>query len=827
MREAVRSYLGARPRPRILRYGVTIVSVGAALLLTVVLYNAGLRGPLFIPAVLLSAWFGGVGPGLLAAVLATFCLQFFLTEPRYTLQFVSVADAAYLAAFAMSAGLVAWVTGRQRTAEVALRTAHADLTARMQDLAVFNERLETEIVERRRAEAEIVEQASLLDLTHDSIFVRDVDDIISYWNRGAELQYGWSRAEAVGRVSHQLMHTVFPAPLPEIEAELSRTGRWEGELIHTKRDGTQLVVASRWSVQRDEQGRPTHVLETNNDVSERTRAEEELRRSEAYLAEAQRLSHTGSWAHSMPSGDVIYWSDETYRIVGLDPRTGPPSPEVSQQLIHPDERAQRREVLDRAIRERMDFEIAGRIVRPDGTIRHTVGVGHPVLNASGDVVEFVGSIIDVTDRTRAEEELRESEKRYRHIFQTVGVSIWQEDFSRLKAAIEELKSRGIRDFREYLATHPEFVQQAISMVKVVDVNDATVKLFGAESKDDLLVSLHKVFLPETEDVFAAELIAIAEDQRSFEAETVLQTLNGARLTVLFTMAFPPTTGRFESVLVTLTDVTERMRAAAALQQAQAELARVTRVTMLGEITASIAHEVNQPLAAVVMNGNACRRWLDADPPDLDEARDAARRVVDSGNRASEVVRRIRSLLKRQAPEKAPLDVNAIIQDTLALTQAELARRQVLVRTELAEALPSTMGDRVALEQVLVNLVLNGADAMADETALPRQLTIRSRADDMASVVVEVRDSGKGLDPGYADRIFKPFFSTKPEGLGMGLAISRSIVEAHGGKIWAAPNDAGPGATLGFMIPTARGEAPQDTTRAGPRHWSIDGLERRS
>jgi signal transduction histidine kinase len=225
--------------------------------------------------------------------------------------------------------------------------------------------------------------------------------------------------------------------------------------------------------------------------------------------------------------------------------------------------------------------------------------------------------------------------------------------------------------------------------------------------------------------------------------------------------------------------------------------------MLGEITASIAHEVNQPLAAVVMSANACRRWLAAEPPNLDEAREAVQRIVNDGNRASEVIRRVRSLLQRQVPERAELDINDIIRNTLALTRSELARHRVSVRTELREDLPSILGDRVGLEQVLVNLILNAIDAMAGVAESSRALTIRSRADGTDGVVVEVEDSGKGLDPEHANRIFEAFFSTKPGGLGMGLSISRSIVEAHGGRLWATPND-GRGVTMHFTLPAEAG-----------------------
>jgi PAS domain S-box-containing protein len=300
----------------------------------------------------------------------------------------------------------------------------------------------TDIEDLKLAEEALREQARLLDLTHDTVFVRDMNDVITYWNRGAEALYGWSRDEAVGKISHQLTQTIFPAPLDQINEELLRTGRWEGELVHTRRDGTQVVVASRWSLQRDDLGRPAAILETNNDV---------------------------------------------------------------------------------------------------------------------------------TDQKRAETELRASEGRYRHIFQSAGVSIWEEDFSAVKAAIEELKAQGVTDFREYLASHPDFIQQAISLVKIIDVNDTTLTLLEARSKDELLVSLHQIFLPETQEAFAGELIAIAQGRTRFEAETVLQTIGGKRLSVLFTITFPPDSATLDSVLVSMIDITERKRLDNELRRSQAYL----------------------------------------------------------------------------------------------------------------------------------------------------------------------------------------------------------------------------------------------------------------
>jgi C4-dicarboxylate-specific signal transduction histidine kinase len=251
------------------------------------------------------------------------------------------------------------------------------------------------------------------------------------------------------------------------------------------------------------------------------------------------------------------------------------------------------------------------------------------------------------------------------------------------------------------------------------------------------------------------------------------------------------------------DVTELRQREEQWRQAQTELAHVTRVTMLGEITASIAHEVNQPLAALIMNGNACLRWLATDPPNLAEAREAAQRIVSDGNRASQIIARVRTLLKRETAERNPLDVNDLIAETLSFTRTDIARHEVTPRTELLDDLPAVIGDRVQLQQVLVNLILNAADAMSGIGERERVMTVRTRREGAASVLVEVEDCGKGLAPGQLDRIFDAFFSTKPGGLGMGLSVSRSIVELHGGRILAAPNE-GPGVTMKVSLPAASG-----------------------
>ncbi len=370
----------------------------------------------------------------------------------------------------------------------------------------------------QQAEATLHEQANLLNLTHDAIFVRDMNGTVTYWNRGAEEMYGWPAEQAVGRVSQELLKTIFQVPLEQIEEEVTGAGRWEGELVQTKKDGSQVVVASRWSLQRDESSAPVAILIINNDITER------------------------KWA---------------------------------------------------------------------------------------------------------EAEARENDRRYRDM--------------------------------------------------------------------------------------------------------------------------------------------------------QTALAHANRVATMGQLTASIAHEVNQPLAAVLSNAEACLRWLDRGTPDLDGVRRSVEWIIDDGNRASEVIRRIRALANKTDIEKAPLDINDVIREVIALVHRELTSRQVSLRMELAPALPMILGDRVQLQQVIINLVMNGIEAMRSITDRPRELVILSRQDETQQVLVSVTDCGVGISAENADRLFNPFFTTKSGGMGMGLSICRSIMEAHDGRLWTAAN-VPHGATFQFTLP---------------------------
>jgi PAS domain S-box-containing protein len=342
--------------------------------------------------------------------------------------------------------------------------------------------------------------------------------------------------------------------------------------------------------------------------------------------------------------------------------------------------------------------------------------------------------------------------------------------------------------------------------RIIDANDAFLRIVGY-GRDDLVsgrVSWRELTPAEyrdADDRRGAQLKATGTAQ-PYEKEYFQKS--GRRVPVLVGAALFE--GRPEEGVAFVLDLTECKRAEEALHQAQAELAHINRVMTMGELASSIAHEVNQPLAALVTNANAGLRWLAGQPPNLEEAQECLRRIMRDANRAGDVITRLRSLVKKSAPAKAWLDLNATIQEVLLITSAEARRHRVFVRTELAAALPPVQGDRVQVQQVLLNLVMNGIEAMKEVTDRPRALLIRSRPEASSHVLVAVQDSGIGLDEQRLERVFEAFYTTKPEGLGMGLSISRSIIEAHGGRLWPAANR-DYGATFQFTLPTGGGSQP--------------------
>jgi PAS domain S-box-containing protein len=519
--------------------------------------------------------------------------------------------------------------------------------------------------------------------------------------------------------------------------------------------------------------RSAHILGwygSDTDIHDRKEAEEKLRQSEAYLAEAQRLTRTGSWASIPARGEIRYFSEECYRVMGFDPRGGQPRYEAFFQRIHPDDQAKVSEAVETAGRENTEFELDYRIVHPGGDIRDVHVVGHPVPNPSGDFVEFVGTVIDITESKRVEESLRRSEGYL--------------------AEAQKLSQTG-----SWASTIGEFKYLSEECYRVLGFD-----LHGGQPRYEAFFQrIH----PDDQAKFR-EAVEVAEREKTeFELEYRF-VRSGGELRDIHVIGHPvlSPSGDLLEFVGTVMDVTERKRAEEErerLRQAQADLARVNRVTTMGELTASLAHEVNQPIAAAVTNAKTCLRWLTRDQPDVEEARAAALRIVNDGTRAAEIIKRIRLLFKKGTSERELVDVNEVIGEMIVLLRGEALRYSILVQTDLKADSPHVMADRLQLQQVLMNLMINGIDAMKDLDGA-RELAIKSQNAENDEIRVSVNDTGVGLPPHLADQIFNAFFTTKPHGTGMGLSISRSIVESHGGRLWAA-NNSPRGASFCFALPT--------------------------
>jgi PAS domain S-box-containing protein len=474
---------------------------------------------------------------------------------------------------------------------------------------------------------------ALVTLAPHMLSVLEPDGSVAWVNDLAREYFGFGPGDGGGDLRARVTH---PDDLHAVEARrrdaLSRGVPFDAEERLRGKDGQYRWFLVRYRPLKDGE-RLVRWFGWATDVQDMRRAEEAAWRSATYLAEAQRLSQTGSWAWDVRHDRMVHWSDELYRIYGFDPAEGVPSIERALERVHPDDRERARQASIAG-----SPELEYRLRMPDGSVKHVRSLRQPITDASGHITEVIGTAMDVTDRKRAEEE---------------------------------------RD----------------------------------------------------------------------------------RLHLL-----------------------------------QAELARTNRITTMGVLTASLAHEVRQPLAAAKVNAHAVMRWLDRAEPG--EARDAAAGMIQDVDRADEIVRRVRSLFRKGQLERAPVDVNEVARETLVLLEPEARRHAIAIRAQLGSGLPPVEADRVQLQQVFMNLVLNAIEALQRTGG---EVTVRSERDGEARLVVSVSDTGAGLAPEVRDSVFDAFVTTKPQGTGMGLSICRTIVESHGGRLWAdsAP---GSGATFRFSLP---------------------------
>lgn len=505
-------------------------------------------------------------------------------------------------------------------------------------------------------------------------------------------------------------------------------------------------------------------------LEDQRQVEARLLHSDMYLAEAQRLSETGSFGWNVATGELI-WSEETFRIFQCD-RTIKPTLNILIQRVHPEDRDLVRRTIDIASREGKDFDHEYRLLLPDGAVKHVRALARASSDATGNV-EFVGAVTDVTATQQAAEELRHSEQRFRDFAETASDWFWE--------------------------AGPDHRLVSVSRKSTAVSGNVGVGMAIWEAVSDVEEE------PEKWRLHIATLNA-RQPFRDFR----FRSTRGDGSPVYLAASGKPvfdSAGSFLGYRGVASDISDTVRAEqaeAALQEAQENLAHATRVTTLGELAASIAHEVNQPLAAIMANAEACLRWLSRNSPNVDAARRSVEWIVNDSSRAAEVIGRVRALAAKKGGEKARLDINDVINEVRALVQRQLTDSRVLLRVELAPAALTVHADRVQLQQVIINLVMNGIEAMQQVTDRPHELTIRSQMNQANEVLVMVEDRGVGFTAaGNSDRLFDAFFTTKSNGMGLGLAICRSIIDAHGGHLSASGN-ADQGATFQFTLPLHEG-----------------------
>src|SRR5215467_4059464 len=611
-----------KPRSRLRSVAAQfLLGVAGLALITFVCFRLDLgvarTGFAYVILVALVSLMGSFSASVVLSIVAAACLDYFFAPPLFELRVDALADIERIAAFLTTSLLVTVL-----------------------------------ITKRKRAEEELVESRARFEeaqrLAHVGWWERDL--ITGHVTVSDEV----CRILGVRPVA-QWLNLIHPEDRPraaEAAAAAIRPGgpRYDVEYRVVRPDGAERMVHSQGDVTWDESGKALRQFGVLQDITELRQAEKELRaseealrRSEAYLAEAQRLSHTGTFAFNATA--PLYWSEESYRIWGLDPLQGLPNRETVLQRIHPDDRERANVETEEALRQKRDFALEFRIVLPDGTVKYIESTGHPLLSAGGELVEMVATHVDVTERKRAQEEK------------------------------------------------------------------------------------------------------------------------------------------------------ERLR------QLESDLAHVNRVSIMGELAASLAHKILHPIATARNNARAAMRFLDMSPPNMAEVREALACIVRDADRGKDIVDRIRHHIKKAPPRNDRFDINEAIEEVIEMVRAPIEKNRVSVRTRLAAGLTSVWGDRVQLQQVVLNLILNAIEAMGSVEERGRTLSIRTKQRGAAGILVAVHDSGPGVAPEHLQRVFEPFYTTKNSGLGMGLSICRSIIDAHGGRLWADA-DQPRGTVFQFTLPPA-------------------------
>ena len=655
----------------------------------------------------------------------------------------------------------------------------------------------------------------LADLVSDSVIVCDLKGIIRYWNPASEALYGWPSMAAVGRPIAEF------SPSGSLQAEhwqeLLREGHWHGPIRRRTAHGSQVTALVRRIVRHDPAALPVEVVEYG-------------RSGAIGVAEAD----LGALAHPHASGAACWKFDTSGARSLIDSMLQAQHPPdafesilAATRIVNVNERTARlfggnasrdhmagqpvanfwpressgdlaRMMLDLARGNPPDI-VERRLTQATGLLRDAaLTAWRPVARGRNETVFLMIHGAAADDRTAWE--LQASEERYRKLIHYMPTALWQIDARATGEIFDRLKRQGVTDIAGFLDQHPELVELGKDIVRITEVNREAVALFRARTTGDLLGPVRYLFNATPE---AAKRIMAAhfEGRRNYTEQARILTFDGQFRDVLICVTYPMPPEQQDTTFLTIEDITERLRTEAQLRQHQADHAQAARISTLGELATSIAHEVKQPLSAIVTNAETSLRWLSRETVNAEKLRQLTSRIISSARRASDIIQHVRSMAQSGERERVVLDVREVVEEALLFVHHDIEAKQIELAITADPARPKVLGNRIQLQQVVVNLMVNGVQALCHAPSSQRRIGICIGADAGNVLRFSIRDNGPGIAPGDLERVFESFFTTKAEGMGIGLAVCHSIITAHGGSIEASNHPEG-GACFRFWLPPA-------------------------
>ncbi|SEH10700.1 PAS domain-containing protein [Sphingopyxis sp. YR583] len=665
-----------------------------------------------------------------------------------------------------------------------------------------------------------ISEPDIADFASESVVIFDVEGAVHYWNPASEALYGWPALTMIGRgIGHLSTHS-------ENEREhwrmLLQEGTWQGVVSRRTSSGIHIVVDIRQYVRFAQDGTARDVIEYGRqslsdgavpgagwhipdrlmaasweiDVSDSKTLIASIARLRGENGDEERLN--AGYTELVKAARIVNVNDRTMRLVGgnrgRDLMIGQPV----AGFWPLESRAALGELIVDAMTGDIPDAAYRRQLPSDGILRDPL-VTVWRAETSGRIYAAVNG---AADDDRSYVYLRASEARYRKLVHHMPIALWQVDASHMGRIYNDIRATGVTDFGAYLDEHPELVELAATTVRITDVNRAAVQLLGGGSAIDLMRPVGYLFTVNR-SALRNVMIGRFNGQANHEELTRIETFDGRVIDVRMSVTYPKVLAELDVTIFSFEDVTERMGMEAEIRQLQADFTHAARISTLGELTTSIAHEINQPLAAIVTNAETSLRWLSREDPNVEKVKALTTRIAASGRRASDIVQHIRGMASKRQPERVATDLNEIVQESLIFIRHEIESQSIGIVTNFAGALPRTMADRIQLQQVVVNLLINSVQAVEAQRGGRREVCIGTSLTESGALAFTLRDTGPGIPPDDLDRIFEGFFTTKEAGMGIGLAICQSIIAEHGGSITAS-NHPGGGAQFYFEIPV---EAP--------------------